>query len=91
MTPSIGLAIVCRLGLPWSHGVDGAAGAAVGVSSITAWLTQASDKVLPDRFRAVSVTTVGIYDSQLMIDDLASLAAWDNLGLLCFQIINQKS
>ena len=59
LTGSIGLAIVGGLGLPLSHGVDGAAWAVVGVSRITAWLTQASDKVLPDRFRAVSVTTVG--------------------------------
>ena len=40
-----------------SQGVSRTAGAVIGVSRITAWLTQASDKTLPDRFAAVSVTT----------------------------------
>jgi len=44
----------------------------IGVSRITAWLTQASDKVLPGRASAVSVTTFWIYDLRLIIYDLAS-------------------
>jgi hypothetical protein len=40
-----------------SHGVDRGCVVAAGVNSITAWLTQASDRALPDRFVAVSVTT----------------------------------
>ncbi|HOV77227.1 MAG TPA: hypothetical protein PLS24_04315, partial [Sedimentisphaerales bacterium] len=34
-----------------SHGVDRVEKAHFGVSSITAWLAQASDKALPDRAR----------------------------------------
>jgi hypothetical protein len=41
-----------------SHGVDGGWRAAAGVNRITAWLTQASDRALPDRSKAVSVTSL---------------------------------
>jgi hypothetical protein len=34
----------------------------IGVSRITAWLAQASDRALPGRPWVVSVTTVSIYD-----------------------------
>jgi hypothetical protein len=47
-----------------SHGVASDRFPVFGVSSITAWLTQASDRALPNRPRAVSVTTLGmtVYD-----------------------------
>jgi len=56
-----------------------------GVSRITAWLTQASDKVLPDRPRAVSVTACSIYDLLLMIYDLAPRRVEIKLGRCFFK------
>jgi hypothetical protein len=73
-----------------SHGVD----VRLGVSRITAWLTQASDKVLPGRASAASVTTV--WNLQLTIYDLALLVGPDRLAALPrsnhqSKIVNHKS
>jgi hypothetical protein len=60
--------------MPLSHGVEHGRRAAAGVSRITAWLTQASDKVLPGRVYAASVTTSIDY-RRLIIADLSVAGA----------------